>query len=292
MTAQILAHQAWHARLELGFVAQRTDSGVNCTILKHRRHVGPLRVQKSFAPEQGRGECHAIMLHPPAGIAGGDALSIQVSVDAVAHGLITTVGAGKWYGSDGRQATQCIHLQVAESACLEWLPLEVMVFDRAQVSNQTQIDLAASASFIGWDVLVFGRQSRGETFTQGRYHNHVQIRQDGRLLLDDRLDVSSSDRWLVSPLGMAGHAVTGAMWAMPPLAYRDTALLDEQILQIRELISRMQMPLYITRLDHLLVARYLGDDARQAVDGFAGIRAKLRRLWFDLDECYPRIWRT
>lgn len=292
MTAQILAHRAWQARLELGFAAQQTDSGEKCTILKHRRHVGPLRVQKSFYPEQGRGECHAIMLHPPAGIAGGDALSIHVSVDAAAHGLITTVGAGKWYGSDGRQATQRIQLHVAESACLEWLPLEVMVFDHAQVSSQTQIELAASASFIGWDVLVFGRQSRGETFTQGRYHNHVQIRQDGRLLLEDRLDVRGSDRWLASPLGMAGHAVTGAMWALPPLAYRDTAILDEQILQIRELISRMQMPLYITRLEHLLVARYLGDDARQAVDGFAGIRAKLRRLWFDLDECYPRIWRT
>lgn len=292
MTAQILAHHAWHARLELGFAAQQTDSGEHRTVLKHRRHVGPLRVQKSFSPEQGRGECHAIMLHPPAGIAGGDALSIQVSLDAAAHGLITTVGAGKWYGSDGRQATQRIQLQVAESACLEWLPLEVMVFDHAQVSSQTQIELAASASFIGWDVLVFGRQSRGETFTQGRYHNHVQIRQAGRLLLEDRLDVRGSDRWLESPLGMAGHAVTGAMWAMPPLAYRDTAILDEQVLQIRELISRMQMPLYITRLEHLLVARYLGDDARQAVDGFAGIRAKLRRLWFDLDECYPRIWRT
>ncbi|MFZ3192122.1 MAG: urease accessory protein UreD [Moraxellaceae bacterium] len=292
MTAQILAHRAWQARLELGFATQQTDSSEQRTILKHRRHIGPLRVQKSFYPEQGRGECHAIMLHPPAGIAGGDALSIQVSVDAAAHGLITTVGAGKWYGSDGRQATQRIQLQVAASACLEWLPLEVMVFDHAQVSSQTQIDLAASASFIGWDVLVFGRQSRGETFTQGRYHNHVQIRQDGRLLLEDRLDVRGSDRWLASPLGMAGHAVTGAMWAMPPPAQRDTALLDEQILQIRELISRMQMPLYITRLEHLLVARYLGDDARQAVDGFAGIRAKLRRLWFDLDECYPRIWRT
>ena len=292
MTAQILAHHAWHARLELGFVAQRTDSGANYTILKHRRHIGPLRVQKSFYPEQGRGECHAIMLHPPAGIAGGDALTVQVEVAQAAHALVTTVGAGKWYGSDGRQASQSIQLQVAESACLEWLPLEVMVFDYAQVSSQTQIELAMSASFIGWDLLVFGRQSRGETFTQGRYHNHIQIRQAGRLLLDDQLEILGSDRWFASLLGMAGHAVTGAMWAMPPLAYRDTAILDEQILQIRELISRMQMPLYITRLEHLLVARYLGDDARQAVDGFAGIRAKLRRLWFDLEECYPRIWRT
>lgn len=292
MNAQILPHQAWQARLELGFIAHPTDASASRTILKHRRHVGPLRVQKSFYPEQGHGECHVIMLHPPAGIAGGDALTVQIDVDQAAHALVTTVGAGKWYGSDGRQASQAIQLQVAESGCLEWLPLEVIVFDQAQVSSQIQIELATSASFIGWDVLVFGRQARGETFTQGRYHNHVQIHQAGRLLLDDRLDVCGSDRWLASPLGMANHAVTGALWAMPPLVYRDAALLDEQVWQIRELISRLQMPLRITRLESLLVARYLGDDARQAVDGFAAIRAKLRRLWFDLDECYPRIWRT
>ncbi|MCV9897414.1 UNVERIFIED_CONTAM: urease accessory protein UreD, partial [Cronobacter sakazakii] len=27
-------------------------------------------------------------------------------------------------------------------------------------------------------------------------------------------------------------------------------------------------------------------------DAFAAIRAKLRRYWFDLDEEFPRIWKT
>lgn len=110
--------------------------------------------------------------------------------------------------------------------------------------------------------------------------------------MDDRLQLHGGDRWLNSSLGMAGHSLVGTLWAVPPLAQRSEAIIDAQIDSLRDLIVRMKMPLAITRLDHLLVARYLGDDPRQAMDGFSGIRARLRRLWWGLEEELPRIWRT
>jgi urease accessory protein len=54
----------------------------------------------------------------------------------------------------------------------------------------------------------------------------------------------------------------------------------------------MDMPVRLTLLGDVISARFLGDDVRHCHDAFAAIRARLRRYWFDLDEAFPRIWRT
>ncbi len=287
-----VVYTPWHALLELAFTRQPDGAALGArTVLTRRRSIGPLRVQKALWPEP-TGVCHVILIHPPAGIAGGDSLEVSVKVGADAHALLTTPGAGKWYKSDGRTAQQHIALDVAAGAVLEWLPQEVMLFDQAIARSQTRIQLHETAAFIGWELLVIGRPARGEVFAQGQYHSHLALWRGTRLLVDDRLTFGGSDRWLSSPLGLDGRAVSGLMLAVPPSQRRDEALLDQDIAVLRDLIARMQMPLVVTRLDDVLVARYLGADPRQAMDGFAAIRAKLRRHWFGLGEELPRIWRT
>lgn len=286
VTPKANATQYWFARLELDFVAAK-----KCTILKHRKHAGPVRVQKMLWPEK-TGVCHAITVHPPAGIAGGDHLSFNMQASQAAHALVTTPGAGKWYKTNQKQAFQHIEITVKDSAIFEWLPQETMLFNGACANSSTKIMLDQSASFIGWDMLVLGRQACAEQFTQGSYQSSLQLYRDDKLLVTDRLNFSGNDRFLSSCLGMHGQAVMGSLWAVAPPAQRNNMTLEAQIDQIRELMMRMQVNVRLTLLDDVMTARYLGNDVRHCHDAFAAIRAKLRRYWFDLDEEFPRIWRT
>lgn len=238
------------------------------------------------------GICHAIIVHPPAGIAGGDHLTFEISVDAAAHALVTTPGAGKWYRTNGKQAYQHIHISVEHNAVFEWLPQETMLFDGANAHSETLIQLDQTASFIGWDMLVIGRQARDEKFQSGAYHSHFKLWRNQQLLVADTLSFKGNDRWLSSCLGMNNHAVMGSLWAVPPEKFRANIYLEAHIDLIRELMMRMDMPVRLTLLGDVISARFLGDDVRHCHDAFAAIRARLRRYWFDLEEAFPRIWRT
>ncbi|SPL70406.1 urease accessory protein UreD [Acinetobacter stercoris] len=291
MDASLLAQSAknaqyWYAKLELGF---KLASGR--TILHHRKHSGPVRVQKMLWPEK-TGVCHAIIVHPPAGIAGGDHLSFEMTVDAGAHAVVTTPGAGKWYKSNAKQAFQHIHIHLKQHAIFEWLPQESMLFNGANAYSETSIHLATSASFIGWDMLVLGRQAQLEKFEQGNYQNRFKLFRNEQLLVADSLNFKGNDRWLTSCLGMNNCAVMGSFWAVAPEQYRTNLYLDEHIELIRELIMRMDIPVTLTVLGDVICARFLGHDVRECHDAFAAIRAKLRRYWYGLDEEFPRIWRT
>jgi urease accessory protein len=197
----------WHARLELG-IARRGDASVAV----HRRHVGPLRVQKPLYPE-GSDVAHLLVVHPPAGIAGGDRLEIEVDVREGANALVTTPGATKWYRTDGARATQDVTLSVSRDACLEWLPQENIVFDGADVETKTTIACEPGARCIGWDVVVLGRLAAGERFLHGAVRQDLTLSCDGRVLWRERARIAGDDALLHSQVGWNGRRVAGTMWA-------------------------------------------------------------------------------
>src|SRR5712664_2458167 len=128
----------WRARLALAFERRAARS-----VLASREHDGPLVVQKPLYPE-GDAVCHAIVVHPPAGIAGGDELEIGARAAEGAHALLTTPGAARWYRTAGPWASQCLDLEIADGACIEWLPQETLVYDGALADLRTEVRLAAS----------------------------------------------------------------------------------------------------------------------------------------------------
>jgi urease accessory protein len=268
----------WRAHLELSF-AQR-DAG---TVLARRSHRGPLVVQKPLYPE-GREVCQAIVVHPPGGIAGGDALSLCVEVGAAAHTLITTPGASKWYRSAGPEATQGVRLTVERGAVLEWLPQETIVFDGARASLRTQVELEQEARFIGWEVVCLGRIASGERFRTGLLAQVNEIRQGGTPLFGEYARVEGGSPVLQARSGLAGHPVSGVVLA----AGHD---LDRAVRErLRALDPGGDALAGVTALPGVTIVRYLGRSAQAARAYFERAWALLRPALAGRDAVAPRIW--
>ena len=182
------------------------------TVLSARRHDGPLVVQKTLYPE-GDEVCHAIVVHPPGGIAGGDDLQINARLDANAHALLTTPGAGKWYRSAGPAARQSIQFDANTGACLEWLPQENIIFAGARAELRTEVHLTERGQLYRLGNLLSWAQRVGRTlFSNGSVRARTLIdRTTGPLWLENA-QLEGGAAALQSPVVLAGHSVVGTRW--------------------------------------------------------------------------------
>lgn len=286
LRAETVAGKFWLAAIELQLrnSPRRTEIG-------HLLHKGPLRVQRPFHPE---GDCcHVYLLHPPGGMVPGDELQVDIGVEAHASALLTTPSAGKAYRSDDRKTpqTQGIRARVEESACLEWLPQETIVFEGAEVALDNEFHLAPHAKLFAWDIVVLGRRASGEAFARGRCRQCFNITRAGRPLLAERTLWEGGSAMLDAPWGMAGRWVCGTLLAT---LETDRATLD----QLRE--SLAAQPYYLrkrgewglSQRGELFMARYLGDSPEHCRKGFEHLWAQLRPLFNGRAPCRPRIWNT
>ena len=268
--------QGWHAELKLRFVATTQK-----TILAQRQHYGPLAIQRPFYPEGSI--CHAYILHPPGGIAGGDALHIQATLEPKAHALLTTPGASKFYRSTGLLASQQQHFLIKDSY-LEFLPQENIFFPSANACLSSRIYLEGAAAYIGWEIHCLGRPAIKETFQQGRALLKTAVYQDGKPLLLDRLAIQG-EADLHSAAGLRSQPVFATLLAVP-------ATLDA-LQRARDCcVNSAQGMAGATLLNGVLVVRYLGDSSAQVHHLFRQIWAAIRPLILGCQAHAPRIWAT
>jgi urease accessory protein len=269
----------WRARLELAF-ERRGER----TVLAARRHDGPLVVQKPLYPE-GPSVCHAIVVHPPGGIAAGDDLSIGVVAGDGASALMTTPGAGKWYRSGGAWATQRVSIAARGASGIEWLPQETIVYEGAHADIGWEAVLEGDARLVAWDIVCFGRVASGERFERGRLRTCSRIRRDGRLAWTERGCLGPESKLASSPAGLAGKSVLGTM----VVAAREIG--DAWLAEARSPAPR-EGEAAATRLPGVLVVRFLGESAEAAREHFTAVWRRLREAVLGRPAVEPRIWRT
>jgi urease accessory protein len=268
----------WHASLALHFHSDAPRTTVSS------RHHGPLRVQKPLYPE-GSQLCHAVVLHPPGGIAGGDALQLAVRVDNGAQALITTPGATRWYKANGRSASQKITLTI--DGALEWLPQEAIVFNEARIDSTIDVALSPGARMIGWDIVALGRRASGERFEQGDFRQRIGLSIDREPVWIERTRVSGGDRLLESPIGLAGRHVFGCLWVA------GLEWTDDEIAAVRAELGAIAEEAPLTRLaPTLAVARTLAASTAEERATHHTHWRGLRPRVMQRPAQPPRLWST
>ncbi len=268
----------WLGRLELDYTER-----AGRTVLAHRRHQGPLLVQRSFHPE-GR-PCHSYVIHPPGGVVGGDRLELQARLDPGAHALLTTPAAAKFYRSGGRQAEQRQHCVVEAGAALEFLPAETILHGGCDVTLHNRFELHGDARLCAWDVLCLGRPGSGDHFADGACAQEWCVLRDGRPHVHERVVLRHGERMLDAPWGLGGYPVMGLLMATPVEPGVEQALRDA-------LPAPADARFGITRIDDVLLVRCLGRGAEPVRNLLERAWAILRPALLGRPACPPRIWRT
>lgn len=272
----------WPARLAL--TAARDGDATRV----HARHEGPLRLLKTLYPE-GQAIAHAVLVHPPGGLVGGDRLDIQIDVQAGAHLLVTTPAATRFYRSNAGEAAQVVQATVGPGGRLEWLPQETLAYPACDARNEVRLTLEAGASLFASEVLGLGLPAAHQPFATGRLLQHLEI--TGQWL--DRGWLDAADKALLhGPCGLGSKTVLGTLAYAQTVALGDVqALLDDsRVLLAGEPaagITHLQGP-----RGGVLLARVLGDEVEPVTLALRRVRALWRERLWALPGGDARIWAT
>jgi urease accessory protein len=258
------------------------------TRMIRREHVGPLLVQKPLYPE-GVDCCHAVIIHPPGGVVGGDELKISAEVGDRAHALLSTPGAAKWYRSNGKVSRQRLEITVGKEAALEWLPQETILFNEADVVFDSHVELRPGARYLGCEILCFGRTASGEQFAQGRVRQSLRIHSDGKPIFIEQGTLLGNGAMMHNATGLSGHTVCaslicvgGPLGSTAPGSVREACA---PFLSDGEKFGTTQMK-------SVLLVRYLGDSSEVARRVMLAAWCALRPSLLGRKSTELRIWNT
>lgn len=267
----------WRARLDLTISHRRNKS-----VISRSSQKGPLTIQSPFYPEGD--VCHLYLLHPPAGIVGGDRLHLDISAEEKGTALITTPGATKFYRSEGTLAYQQQEFTVTDGATLEWLPQETIYFPNAHAKLATNLYIEGNGQYIGWDIHCLGLPANDEDLADGTVEIRFNLTRGGRPLLIEGLKITPEKKEFESAF-LQGCNVTATMVSTGA----NQKLLDD----LRENLPNTEYGQWgATLIEDILIIRYLGEKTNEARKLFTRAWTMVRPITLGRKAERPRIWAT
>jgi len=219
-------------------------------------------------------QLQAIVVNTAGGIAGGDRISFDVTVEEGAGLTLTTAAAEKAYRSLGDDATLDVALRVERGATLHWLPQETILFNEARLSRSIEVDLAQDARLLLAEAVIFGRTAMDEAVNNGKLVDRWRVRRGGKLVFADtvRLDGRVAEQ-------LARRAVAGGGCAVATVLLSPAS--DDRVTALRALQFAGEVGL--SSWNGITLARLVARDGE-------ALRHDLKLVITHLAGTLPRIW--
>lgn len=168
----------------------------NGTVLQRRYAMNPLKL---LQPRNHGCGAWVYASTYGGGLVGGDAIDVEIQVDAGATGFYSSQSSTKVYRS-ASPASQTLHASVATGGVLIVAPDPLVCFAGAHFTQSQQFSLAAGANLILVDMLTAGRVAMGERWAFSHYESRISVQQDGQKILHDVLRLNPDEGVVVARL--------------------------------------------------------------------------------------------
>jgi urease accessory protein len=240
---------------------------------------------KALFPRIDGKDCREVVfLNTAGGIAGGDRLRYDLCASHGATITATTQAAERVYRAIGEAGQVTTRIEVRDSATLEWLPQETIVFERGRLSRETEIHCDGAARVLAMDWLLLGRAASGETLRTGEIRDSWRVHRDGRLVWADTFRLAGD---------IAGQAarpsLLGGRTALATILYIAADAADH-LDRARELLDATSVDAGATVINGLMICRLAtgaAADLRRAVTAF--LRA-FRAGLGGFPPALPKVW--
>lgn len=155
-----------------------------------------------------------VFLNTSGGLTSGDHIAFAMRVDAEAALTATTQTAERAYLAPTGPARLAVTADVGPRATLDWLPQETILFQGADLSRETRIDLGPGARCLLVEIVVLGRRAMGEVLTSARLSDRRMVTAQGRHLHVEALNLSPEALARAASPAMLGPAHVFASLAL------------------------------------------------------------------------------